>query len=100
MKTSTLLISSLLLVVLNAGADQRYYFNQIGVSNLTGSTISSLDVQHGFSLQPDNLNFQVLPGYVTEIQIQPTEAGEYVIVCNEYCGEGHHLMLGGIEVIE
>ena len=47
MKTSTLLISSLLLVVLNAGADQRYYFNQIGVSNLTGSTISSLDVQVG-----------------------------------------------------
>jgi cytochrome c oxidase subunit 2 len=62
--------------------------------------LSSLDVQHGFSLQPDNINLQVLPGYVTRIKITPKETGDYVIVCNEYCGTGHHIMLGGIEVIE
>lgn len=62
--------------------------------------LSSLDVQHGFSMQPDNINLQVLPGYVTRIKITPKEAGDYVIVCNEYCGTGHHIMLGGIEVIE
>jgi hypothetical protein len=57
MKTSTLLISSLLLLVLNVGASQRFYFNQIGVSNLTGSTISSLDVQVGkYELQCGTVN--------------------------------------------
>ena len=57
MKTSTLLFFSLLLVALNAGASQRYYFNQIGVANLTGSTISSLDVQVGkYEVQCDTVN--------------------------------------------
>jgi len=62
--------------------------------------ISSVDVQHGFSLQPDNVNFQVLPGYVTQIDLTPRAAGAYTLICNEYCGTGHHLMLGGIEVVE
>lgn len=62
--------------------------------------LSSLDVQHGFSLQPDNVNFQVLPGYVTTISVTPKAAGDYVVICNEYCGTGHHVMAGGIEVIE
>lgn len=62
--------------------------------------LSSVDVQHGFSLQPDNVNFQVLPGYVTQIDLTPREAGTYTLLCNEYCGTGHHLMLGGIEVVE
>lgn len=62
--------------------------------------LSSIDVQHGFSLQPDNVNFQVLPGYVTQIDLTPREAGTYTLLCNEYCGTGHHLMLGGIEVVE
>ncbi|MBK8541523.1 MAG: cytochrome C oxidase subunit II [Ardenticatenia bacterium] len=60
--------------------------------------ISSVDVQHGFSVQPDNFNLQVVPGYVTAVTLTPKEAGTYQIVCNEYCGPGHHLMLGRIEV--
>ncbi len=64
--------------------------------------ISSRDVQHGFSLvmAPHSINFQLLPDYVTVIQLTPEEAGEYPIVCNEYCGLGHHLMLGRIIVTE
>lgn len=62
--------------------------------------LSSNDVQHGFSLQPSNVNFQVLPGYVSAITLTPLETGTYTLVCNEYCGTGHHLMLGRIEVVE
>lgn len=62
--------------------------------------ISSNDVQHGFSLQPDNLNYQVIPGYVLALEMTPEEAGTFQIVCNEYCGLGHHLMLGQITVVE
>lgn len=62
--------------------------------------LSSLDVQHGFSLQPLNLNFMVLPGYDYVVTITPTAAGEFYIVCNEYCGIGHHLMIGKVIVTE
>ncbi len=62
--------------------------------------LSSLDFQHGFSLQPVNLNFQVLPGYDYVVTLTPTEVGKYQIVCNEYCGIGHHLMVGKIIVTE
>jgi len=60
--------------------------------------ISSLDVQHGMSIQPVNLNFQVLPGYDYVLTMTPTESGEYTIVCNEFCGLGHHGMFGKIIV--
>jgi cytochrome c oxidase subunit II len=62
--------------------------------------LSSLDVQHGFSLQPTNLNFQVLPGYDYVITLTPTQSGEFSIVCNEYCYLGHHLMVGKLIVVD
>jgi len=60
--------------------------------------LSSTDLQHGFSLQPMNMNFQVLPGYDHVLTVTPTMKGEYSIVCNEFCGIGHHLMTGKIIV--
>lgn len=62
--------------------------------------ISSVDVVHGFSLLPINVNFMVLPDYDYVLRFKPTEAGEYSVVCNEFCGIGHHLMIGKIIVIE
>lgn len=62
--------------------------------------ISSMDLQHGFSLQPLNMNFQVLPTYDHVLTLTPTSAGEFSIVCNEFCGIGHHLMTGRILVEE
>lgn len=61
---------------------------------------SSIDLQHGMSIQPLNLNFQVLPGYVYVINLTPTEVGEFPIICNEFCGLGHHGMSGRIIVTE
>jgi cytochrome c oxidase subunit 2 len=60
--------------------------------------ISSLDLQHGFSLQPVNMNFQILPGYDHILTLTPTLAGEFPIICNEFCGIGHHMMTGRIIV--
>ena len=62
--------------------------------------VSSLDLQHGFSVLPININFQVLPGYDHVLTITPTMAGEYPIICNEFCGIGHHQMTGKIIVTE
>ena len=62
--------------------------------------LSSMDWQHGFSLQPVNINLQILPGYEMVLTVTPDQAGEYAVVCNEYCGIGHHMMLGQITVKE
>lgn len=62
--------------------------------------LSSLDLQHGFSLQPININVQVHPGYEHVLTVTPNAAGEYSIVCNEFCGLGHHTMLGKIFVVD
>ncbi len=62
--------------------------------------LSSMDYQHGFSLQPVNINLQVVPGYEMVINLTPDKAGEFGVVCNEYCGIGHHTMVGKIYVGE
>ena len=62
--------------------------------------LSALDLQHGFSLQPVNINVQVHPGYEHVLTVTPDRAGEYTIVCNEFCGLGHHMMLGKIFVTD
>jgi cytochrome c oxidase subunit 2 len=60
--------------------------------------LSSADVNHGFGLYPINSNFQVVPGYDYGLRVTPTEAGDLRIICNEFCGIGHHLMVGRILV--
>lgn len=62
--------------------------------------LSSMDTQHGFSLQPTNLNIQVLPTYDYVAKIIPAQSGEYGIICNEYCGIGHHIMTSKVIVTE
>ena len=62
--------------------------------------LSALDVNHGFSLFPLNINFQVVPGYDYGLRVTPNAAGEFEIICNEFCGIGHHLMVGKIIVVE
>lgn len=62
--------------------------------------ISSLDWQHGFSLQPENINLQIVPGYEMVLTVTPDKIGDNTIVCNEYCGINHHTMLGKIYVKE
>jgi len=60
--------------------------------------ISSMDLMHGFSLQPLVTNFQILPGHDNILNITPTTPGVYHIICNEFCGIGHHTMVGKIIV--
>jgi len=62
--------------------------------------LSSLDYSHGFSLQPVNINIQVQPGYEHVLTLTPNQAGQFGIVCNEYCGLGHHTMAGRIYVVD
>jgi cytochrome c oxidase subunit 2 len=60
--------------------------------------LSALDVNHGFSLFPINVNFQVVPGYDYGLRVTPNIAGDFRIICNEFCGIGHHTMVGKVIV--
>ena len=62
--------------------------------------LSALDVNHGFSLFPINVNFQVVPGYDYGLRVTPNSSGDFRIICNEFCGIGHHLMVGRVIVDE
>jgi cytochrome c oxidase subunit 2 len=60
--------------------------------------LTSMDYNHGFSLQPVNINIQVVPGYEHVVKVTPNQSGTFSIVCNEYCGIGHANMAGRIYV--
>ncbi|MGM8214611.1 cytochrome c oxidase subunit II [Bacillaceae bacterium W0354] len=55
-------------------------------------TLTSKDVVHGFQVAGTNINAMVMPGYVSKITQKFDEPGEYLVLCNEYCGAGHQLM--------
>ncbi len=60
--------------------------------------LTSPDVTHGFQIVGTNGNAMIVPGYVTQFTTVFPRAGEYLIVCNEYCGVGHHVMSGKLIV--
>jgi len=62
--------------------------------------LSSMDYLHGFSLQPENINIEVHPGYEHIVTLTPTAAGTYSIICNEYCGINHHTMASKLYVVK
>ncbi len=62
--------------------------------------LSSMDWQHGFSLLPESINLQVHPNYEMVLTIKPNSTGVFSVVCNEYCGIGHHNMVGRIHVVD
>jgi cytochrome c oxidase subunit 2 len=42
----------------------------------------------------------VHPGYDIVFSMTPTDTGDFGIVCNEFCGIGHHNMVGKIVVVD
>lgn len=60
--------------------------------------MTSLDVTHGFQIVGTNGNSMVVPGYVSQFTTTFERPGEYLIVCNEYCGVGHHTMQAKLTV--
>lgn len=54
--------------------------------------VTSTDVIHGFAIPRTNVNFMVVPGEVSTVTHTFKEPGEYLVLCNEYCGIAHELM--------
>lgn len=60
--------------------------------------VTSPDVIHGFEIAGTNVNMMAVPGYVNQMTTQFKNPGKYLLLCNEYCGIGHHAMSTTIEV--
>ncbi|HEX7057840.1 MAG TPA: cytochrome c oxidase subunit II [Bacilli bacterium] len=54
--------------------------------------ITSKDVVHGFNVIGTNINMMVVPGEINHMTYTFVKRGEYLVVCNEYCGAGHEYM--------
>lgn len=62
--------------------------------------VTSTDVVHSFTIDNTNVNMMIVPGQVTTKSYTFDKPGKYLILCNEYCGTGHHFMFTEIEVTE
>jgi cytochrome c oxidase subunit 2 len=60
--------------------------------------VTSRDVVHGLEIPGTNVNMMVIPGHVTEYTYTFKQPGQYLILCNEYCGTGHQIMMGQINI--
>lgn len=60
--------------------------------------MTSVDVTHGFMITGTNANTMLMPGYISQFTTVFTKPGDYLIVCHEFCGNGHHAMSGRIIV--
>lgn len=60
--------------------------------------LTSADVTHGFMISGTNANTMLMPGYISQFTTVFPRAGNYLLVCHEFCGNGHHVMAGRIIV--
>ena len=58
----------------------------------------SQDVIHSFFIRDFGIKKDVVPGRINKIIFTPTEPGEYVIQCAEFCGYGHYSMIAKLVV--
>lgn len=79
-------------------------FEPADISVLPGSIadiyLSTPDVTHGVNIVGTNFNLMAVPGAVNYARVKFDKAGDYLVVCNEYCGAQHHNMAGRIHVTE
>lgn len=62
--------------------------------------LTSTDVTHGFLIAGTNANTMLVPGYISQFTTVFDKPGDYLIVCHEFCGNGHHVMSGRLIVEE
>jgi cytochrome c oxidase subunit II len=59
--------------------------------------ITSADSAHGFKIAGSEV--KTVPGSVTEIHLRFPAADKYEFYCDEFCGPGHHAMMGRIVAV-
>jgi cytochrome c oxidase subunit II len=60
--------------------------------------VTSSDVEHGFSIPATGVNTMVTPGWVSTVSHTFSDAGTFILVCNEFCGIAHQTMAAKVVV--
>jgi cytochrome c oxidase subunit 2 len=61
--------------------------------------ITSADAVHSLTFNGTDYAVKVLPGTISEAQLQLPRAGDYKTVCREFCGAGHYAMRSELKVV-
>jgi cytochrome c oxidase subunit 2 len=61
--------------------------------------ITSADAVHALTFSGVDSTVKVLPGTISEAQLQFPRPGEYKTVCREFCGAGHYAMRSELKVV-
>lgn len=79
-----------------------FSFEPSSITVPVGSTVTfyatSPDVVHGFFITNTAVNMMVVPGWVSDDSHTFRQPGTYLLLCNEYCGSGHHFMYAAVNV--
>jgi cytochrome c oxidase subunit 2 len=62
--------------------------------------LTSRDVLMGFNLPAFELRADMLPDRVVRVRFVPDKAGDFVFVCDVFCGGGHEEMQGRLTVVD
>ena len=81
---------------------KRYDFVPSSIEVMQGEpvtiVVSSGDGFHGFGIKAFDISKEIARGETVTIEFTPDVAGEFPILCTEYCGEGHEEMKGVLVV--
>ncbi|MDA1186019.1 MAG: cupredoxin domain-containing protein [Acidobacteria bacterium] len=81
---------------------QRYEFVPSTIEVLQGErvriVVTSGDGFHGFGIKQFGVSKEIPRGDTVTIEFTPDVAGEFPILCTEYCGDGHENMKGQLIV--
>ena len=56
--------------------------------------LSTEDFVHGFSVPDFDIRIDLVPGKTVELTFTPNRAGTFVLLCDNFCGDGHDKMAG------
>lgn len=88
----------------DSNADESPSINSIKVpvNEQVEFAVTATDVTHSFGVYTNSgtllTQVQAMPGYYHKLRYKFTEKGEYPILCLEYCGIPHGIMMGKIIV--
>jgi cytochrome c oxidase subunit 2 len=60
--------------------------------------LTTRDVVMGFSVPDFNVRATIIPGQTAELPMTPTRTGEFIVLCDVFCGSGHENMEGTLRV--
>ena len=61
--------------------------------------LTTADVVMGFSVPDFAVRGTVIPGQTIDIAMTPTKVGEFIFLCDVFCGSGHENMEGTLRVV-